>query len=175
MTKGRVIAAAAAAIAFFLIAQTASAQYPEPKGNLVCGVSQANVSVSGNLAFTATLHDGAGNPLSGQTVIFSIVSQSGDAKLSASGVTTNSSGMATVQVSAGQSAGQVVVSATGGEGLECRAISEVLSVVFRPPSTGDAGLADTAKKLDLEDHQLVLGGVFAFLILSSFWIVLRQG
>jgi hypothetical protein len=136
MTKGSVIAAIAAAVTFFLIAQTASAQYPPPQTNLVCAVSQVDLKAGGNVLLAATLRDASGSALAGQTVVFKVIS--GDASLSATSVTTDADGTAVVNVYVGSNPGDVVVSATSGS-VECRATAQVATI--RPPSTGDAGLA----------------------------------
>jgi hypothetical protein len=171
MTKGLVVAAAAAIISIFAIVPTASAQYPEPKGNLVCGVSQVSVKIVGDVMFTATLRDASGNAIAGESVYFDIVSQKGDAELSDDSTTTNASGTASVKIDLGEAAGQAVVSATSGDGLECRAVADVLSGFFTPPPTGDAGLLGED---GMPKHYIALAAMFGLIILSTFWLVARQ-
>jgi hypothetical protein len=173
MTKGRVIAAAAATLLFFLIAQGVSAQYPPPKGNLVCVLSETKAT-AGSLTLTATYRDSAGNPVVGKLVNFEVVTSGGTT--TASG-TTNASGAASLTVLIGNTTGQITIKASADD-LECRGVAEVLGVsVFRPPSTGDGGLAvDVREHVEgLQDVHLMLVGAFVALILFSFWLVMRQG
>lgn len=136
MAKGRLFAAVAAAVFTTLaLAGTVSAQYPTPKGSLVC-TTTVDVSI-GKSTVTATLRDSAGNPVSGQTVTFTITS--GKGTLSSNTATTNGSGAASVEL---HGAENTSVSAVY-DGLECRAVAQVLGSTFRPPATGDAGLLGT--------------------------------
>ena len=138
MTKGSVIAALAAAVAFVFVAQTAFAQYPPPQTNLVCAVSQVDINAGSNVLLAATLRDSSGKVMAGQTVAFSVVS--GDAKLSSTAVATDRDGTAVSNVYIGSNPGNVVLSASSGP-VACRATAQVNNIV--PPSTGDAGLAAT--------------------------------
>ena len=130
MTKGRVaIATAFAAIAVLIASQTAFAQYPPPKGHLVCEYTGSKIVI--------TLSDGGGKAVVGQWAFFEVIA--GGASLSTTAVLTDGSGQGFASVSGGS--GRLVVRATA-DGLECSIIADVLgAVVFTPPSTGDAGLA----------------------------------
>ncbi len=143
MRKGSLFAAIAAAAAFFLVAQVASAQYPPPKTTMVCAVNQIDVKISSSTAVAATLHDTSGQALSGYVVHFEVVS--GDASLSSSSATTDSSGTAVVTVHFGSSSGTVVVHASS-ESAECQASTQVSGIV--PPNTGSAGLLDSGSSSD---------------------------
>jgi hypothetical protein len=146
MTKGRVAAALLAAIAFTIFAQTASAQYPPPKGNLVCVFSEVNVKFHQEITLTVTLRDTAGGLMSNQAIHFSFVSQPGVTRLSTSSEFTNSAGQAFVKIFPGDKLGQVIVSAKS-DGLECRAALQIVQAqelavkTIVPPATGDGGLA----------------------------------
>jgi hypothetical protein len=171
MTKGRVAAFLAAAIAFIFISQTASAQYPPPEGHLICTIE---VEIKGTFAFTASLRDSDGNSLGeGHKVFFEIVSHDGDASLSDDVVVTNENGDAQVDVKGG-GAGQLVVSATSEEGLECRAVAQVTGSLIRAPSTGDGGLVNAADSLSVERMPLVAAAVMLVAIASSIWMVARK-
>jgi len=104
MTKGRVIAVAAVAIAFFGLIQTASAQ----RGTLDLGFSDDRVCAS-------SVYD--------------------------------------------------------GDNIACRAGVETTgATAIQPPSTGDGGLLDAARDLDIPVRQ-ALAGVFVSIIVLSFWLV----
>ncbi len=140
MRKGSLLAAFAAVVTFFLVAQVASAQYPPPKSTMVCAVNQIDVKTGSSTAVAATLHDTTGAVLSGYNVSFSVVS--GDAHLSSTGAMTDGSGTAVVTVTFGANAGPVIVHAAS-DTSECQASTQVLGIV--PPSTGDAGLLDGSR------------------------------
>ncbi len=144
MTKGRVLAATAAImVTMFLVQSThvgiVSAQYPPPNGNLVC-TTDVMVSVNNMGQVSATLTDSAGTPVPGVLVTFEIISQPGGASLVDHTVTTDANGVATTKLLTGSNPGNVSISATT-ESAECRAVTQIKPTVFRPPSTGDAGLA----------------------------------
>jgi hypothetical protein len=174
MIKG-VVAAAAAAIIFFIAAQGVSAQYPPPKGNLLCVLGQTTVTAEGTILFSVTYRDSAGAPVVGKVVGFDVVSQDGRARLSSNTGVTNAAGVATVTVSINNSTGQIVVRATADE-LECRGIVEVLTTaVFRPPTTGDGGLVELREEFNKVPNQYVAAALaFGVLIFISFWFALRQ-
>ena len=65
MTKGRAFAAAAAALLFLFISQTASAQYPPPQGSLICQLAQSQVIANSTLVMTVRLIDNNGNSVPG--------------------------------------------------------------------------------------------------------------
>ena len=108
MTKGMVLAAVAAIFVTFAFVQMAAAQYPPPRGGIVCGGSQtiqppstgnaglltgygagpsglqtpligaATVTSERAVQITAIVHDAAGNPVAGAQVFFNIVPQPSD-------------------------------------------------------------------------------------------------
>jgi hypothetical protein len=129
MTKGFVMAAAAAFFAALALAGTASAQYPPPSGSLVCTIS-VNTAL-GETSVSATLRDSAGRPVAGKPVHFKI--ESGKGQVSQESATTNSAGVASVVV-----AGTGVSFSAYSDDLACS--SAALGVRFIPPGTGDAGL-----------------------------------
>ena len=132
MTKGRILAASAALFMALAIAGTAAAQYPTPKGSLVCTTS-VNIQIN-ETQVSATIRDAAGRAIANEEVGFSIIS--GGGTLSNSRGLTNGSGTATVTLSG---ASNTSVGASY-DGLECRAVAQVLGSVVRPPSTGSGGL-----------------------------------
>lgn len=132
MTRGRILAAAAALFVAMAIAGTASAQYPTPRGSIVC-TTVVNVQTNAT-AVSATLRDSTGRAVPGAAVNFWIVG--GPGSLSASSALTDASGTATVTLLNG---GNTTIAA-GYDGVECRAVTQVQGLSFRPPSTGDGGL-----------------------------------
>ena len=137
MFKGLMLAAAGAAtVAALFVAGTASAQYPEPKGSLVC-TTKVNVEINGTEIY-ATLRDSKGNPVSGQTVTFKVTSGSGSLDMSTDA--TDGNGVAWVKANSTN----IGVTATY-DGLQCSAVAQVLGQTFRPPATGDAGLLGSDK------------------------------
>ena len=180
MSKGSLIAAVAASIFALVFAGTASAQYPEPRGAMVCAVSHVSVTVHGSTQVTVTLRDAAGNPIANEPVYFSIVGQPGSsAALSTGSATTDASGRAATDLYVGDSAGQVTVAAVSASGIECRGLTQVVNpptptpvpgqstgVSVQPPSTGDAGLAATGSSnttalIALAGLGVVIGGGLA--------------
>ena len=164
MTKGRILAAAAALITALAIVGTASAQYPEPRGSLVC-TTIVNVQIS-QTTVSATLRDSTGQAVVGQDIGFWIISGSGS--LSSSSASTNGSGTASVTLYDG---GNTSVGAVY-DGLNCSAVTQVLGQTFRPPSTGDAGLLGGSDSGNSPDLALVLSlGVMG---LSGSALLLRR-
>jgi len=127
MFKGLMLAAGAAMVAALFLAGTASAQYPQPKGSLVC------VTRGGGSEIHATLRDSKGSPIKGQIITFTIIS--GHGSLDAYKTATDANGYAWVRAT-----GNVTVAASY-DGLRCSSVAQVLGKTFYPPSTGDAGLA----------------------------------
>ena len=178
MTKGRVVlAAVVATLAAFLMIQTASAQYPPPRGGIVCIVNQISVKSESAVEISAVVRDSGGNAVSGVSVFFNIVSQPGDsASLETAVETTDGSGTASTKLFAGLDQGQLVVSATTEDDLECRVITEVLGevrFVIQPPSTGDGGLAGGTNAIDAGTWALIAlaglsGSVLLVLVLRGF-------
>ncbi len=131
MFKGLTLAAGAALITALAFAGTASAQYPEPKGNLVC-TTKVVVEIS-ETHVTATLRDSSGHPVANKMVYFNIVA--GGGSLDYTSDDTDGNGQAWVRYT-----GSNATIAATYDGLECRAVAQVLGSTFRPPSTGDGGL-----------------------------------
>jgi FlaG/FlaF family flagellin (archaellin) len=139
MTKGLVLAAAAALIATLVFGTTASAQYPPPKGSLSC--LSAKLSGSGSqYTVSATMIDGSGRPAAGVTVVFAISSQSGGFSLSQSSSVTDREGKAFTTLFRASDAGSVVVTAQAPDG-NCRVSLTSEVKALQPPRAGDAGLA----------------------------------
>jgi hypothetical protein len=140
---------------------TASAQYPPPKGGMVCIVNQINVKSESAVEITVVVRDSAGNAISNVAVFFNIISQPGDsASLETGAETTDRDGMASTKLFTGHDQGQIVVSASTEDDLECRVLTEVLGevrFVIQPPSTGDGGLASFSTGIDSE--KIVIGAI----------------
>jgi hypothetical protein len=174
MTKGRVdIAAIAATFAAFLFIGSVSAQYPPPKGGMVCIVNQINVKSESAVEITVVVRDSAGDAISQIDVYFNIVSQPGDASLESAVETTDGDGMASTKLFAGHKQGQIVVSASTSDDLECRVITEVLGEVrffIQPPSTGDGGLIEAIPSIDVE--KVVVLGITATAALGMIVILM---
>ena len=157
MTKGWILAAAAATLTALALVGTASAQYPTPKGSLVC-TTQVNIQISQTIV-SATLRDSAGHAVVGEDVGFWIISGSGS--LSSSSAITNGSGTASVTL---YDAGNTSVGAVY-DGLECNAVTQILGTTVRPPSTGDGGLVGGSSS------DLALGASLAVMGLSGMALV----
>ncbi|HEX5141762.1 MAG TPA: Ig-like domain-containing protein [Dehalococcoidia bacterium] len=153
MSKGSLVAAIAAIVSFFVVAQTASAQYPPPKNTLVCTVSTIELKAGESTTLTATLTDSSGKPVAGEVVSFKVIG--GDASVSPPSATTNAQGKATTTITAGANPGNLSVSATASY-AECRVTSEVSAI--KPPTTGDGGLIDTK---DLDSGNMAIIGIGA--------------
>lgn len=153
MFKGLMLAAAGAAtVAALFVAGTASAQYPEPKGSLVC-TTRVNTQINGTEIY-ATLHDSNGNPVPNQTVTFQVTSGTGS--LDTSTDDTDANGVAWVKANSTNIGVAAIY-----DGLQCSAVAEVLGSTFSPPSTGDAGLAATAGADGANTDDAVLVGALA--------------
>jgi hypothetical protein len=162
MFKGLMLAAAGAAtVAALFVAGTASAQYPEPKGSLVC-TTRVSVTIE-NTEVHATLRDSKGNPVSGVGVSFSITAGSG--KLDSNTAYTDSNGDAWVKAQGSNLGVQAVY-----DGLQCSAVAQVLGSTFSPPSTGDAGLAAPGTE-GASRNDAVLAGALAVMGASGLGAV----
>jgi hypothetical protein len=163
MFKGLMLAAAGVAtVAALFVVGTASAQYPEPRGSLVC-TTRVNVKI-GNSEIHATLRDSNGNPVNGVPVAFKVTSGSGS--IDTQTAYTDSGGDAWVKAT-----GAISVTATY-DGLQCSSVAEVLGQTFHPPSTGDAGLVGSKGG---DSDSFVLAGALAVMGISGLGlVVLRQ-
>ena len=143
------VAAALAAVVAIVIGGTAFAQYPPPQGSLVCEGAVIIPQTGSSVPVRAILDDSSGSPVEGQLVQFAIGFQPGTtAFLSSPNAFTDANGIASVTLFTGFSPGQIVVlcnglaSVTEVRGLSGQLVTEVrVESIFRPPSTGDAGLA----------------------------------
>jgi hypothetical protein len=100
---------------------SASAQYPTPKGALLCTSGVITAQTNSSFQFTATLVDIMGAPVPGNTVNFIV---SGNATLSSTSATTDGNGQASVTVNTTGGGGQIVVSAAIDQ-FVCRAVVNV--------------------------------------------------
>ena len=191
MRKGSVLAAVAATLATLFFISTASAQYPEPRGHMVCVVNQINVSIHGSARIGVTMRDTRGSAMTDREVRFWILSQpDGSSWLSGYKAWTDGSGSAFVTLNAGSRAGHIVVVAESDDGMECSVLTAVFAPppveiiqrvesVVRPPATGDAGLAaiDTGELLpaDLPRGLVVFGLAIGVVFLGSAVIALGAG
>ena len=100
---------------------SAAAQYPTPKGALLCSSGAITAQTNSSFQFTATFVDIEGFPVQGHTVFFSV---SGGATLSNSNATTDGNGQASVTVNTLSAGGQIVVTANADQ-FVCRAVVNV--------------------------------------------------
>jgi hypothetical protein len=126
MQRGKlIIPLAAVMLAMFAVAHiapsTASAQYPTPKGALLCQSGAITAQTNSSFQFTATIVDINGAPVSGNAVFFTV---SGDATLSTNTATTDGNGQASVTVNTGAAGGLIVVTATADQ-FVCRAVVNI--------------------------------------------------
>jgi hypothetical protein len=177
MTKGRVLAALMAAITLTFVVQTggASAQYPPPKGSLICAVSFISIEIHQTTTVSATLINIKGEAIVGYSVVFQVV---GGYASSTVGVT-DGSGTAYIDITADGSSSQIIVFARF-DGLQCQAMAQVIIPppppvvivsVITPPNTGDAGLAIQDALKDANPNQYIAAGgiIFGLLLLASIW------
>jgi hypothetical protein len=99
----------------------AAAQYPTPKGALLCTSGVITAQTNSSFQFTATLVDIMGAPVPGNTVNFIV---SGNATLSTTSATTDGNGQASTTVNTTGGGGQIVVSAAIDQ-FVCRAVINV--------------------------------------------------
>lgn len=170
MTKGRVLGAAVAIMAAVFLVQVGavsnvSAQYPPPNGNLVCTTDVA-VSIDGMSYVSATLTDSAGTPVPGELITFEILSGPAGASLRDTAVITDGNGVATTKLLTAGATGNVSISATT-DSAECRAVTEVKGTVFRPPSTGDGGLAGIESATSSSTYIWMAGQIIALAMLGA--------
>ena len=158
MTAGRILAAVAAAISIYFVAQTgASAQYPPPKGSLVCQTAESKVIINGNITLVVTLRATDGSLMVNQNINFSIISSNGTASLSQTSGVTDGNGQAFTTIYAGSGVGTISVQATS-DSVQCQAQLQIFNpcatppacvpptpqieiLTIRPPTTGSGGLA----------------------------------
>jgi hypothetical protein len=100
---------------------SAAAQYPTPKGALLCSSGAITAQANSSFQFTATFVDITGAAVQGHTVFFSV---SGGATLSSTSATTDGNGQASVTVNTGTAAGQIVVTANADQ-FVCRAVVNI--------------------------------------------------
>jgi hypothetical protein len=138
---------------------------PGPDGSVSVTVADETVGVGEDVLVTATVVDGAGNPVEGEECTFEIFSQPGDdAAVEAGPVTTDTNGEAATTLSAGTTPGTVQVEAT------CGAFTEVIDVTVSPaalPGTGTGGRSETT-------NWLVLAGALAALGLGALTLRARR-
>src|SRR5437867_1130473 len=117
MHKGKlIIPLAAVMLAMLAVARiapgSASAQYPTPKGALLCQSGAITATTNSSFQFTATIVDIMGVPVQGSNVFFSV---SGGATLSTTNGVTDGNGQAMVTVNTGTAGGQIVVTANADQ------------------------------------------------------------
>jgi hypothetical protein len=146
MAAGALVATAAV-----LAPSYAQAQYIQTAGTVTCTTSNSTPQAGGAVTFSVLVLDGQGRTVSGQQVLFA----ANGAQLASPTGTTNGSGIASVNVTAGQGAATLIATSNS---LQCGSLlspqapagpsSEVAGSRFIPPATGDAGLSlesNTAK------------------------------
>jgi hypothetical protein len=100
---------------------SASAQYPTPKGALLCQSGAITAQTNSSFQFTATIVDIMGAPVPGNSVFFTV---SGGATLSTNNAVTDGNGQAFTTVFTGTAGGQIVVTATADQ-FVCRAVVNI--------------------------------------------------
>jgi hypothetical protein len=100
---------------------SAAAQYPTPKGNLLCSSGVITAQTNSSFQFTATFVDIMGGPVVGHTVFFSVT---GSATLSTTSATTDGNGQASTTVNVGTGGGLITVAANADQ-FVCRAVIQV--------------------------------------------------
>jgi hypothetical protein len=179
------LAALAVALSIFAFGQTAAlAQYPPPKGSLICSAAQARVVINGNVTLAVTLRDTLGRVMPGQAVVFSITAHNGTAYLTSSLSYTDAYGAAYTTVNGGFNSGLVSVTASS-DGVRCNATFEVIAqppivlerqvevlTIISPPNTGDGGLASASEANKTNAVYLALAAEGAAMVFFALGAVL---
>ncbi|MEX2159436.1 MAG: hypothetical protein WEB04_08540 [Dehalococcoidia bacterium] len=128
----------------------ADAQYPQPTGSVVLGVSDGLAAAGQEVVVTATAVDTNGDAVAGASCTFSIGEQPGtDASVEAGPFVTDSAGLVSTTLNAGSTEGDVVVQATcvpaGCEEGACELLAAATVVVgaAESPAAPPASLPDT--------------------------------
>jgi hypothetical protein len=126
MLRGKlIIPLAAALLAMLAVAGlapgSAAAQYPTPKGALLCSSGVVTAQTNTSFVFTATFVDIMGAPVVGHTIFFSVT---GGATLSNTSATTDGNGQASTTVTIGATGGLITVAANADQ-FVCRAVVQV--------------------------------------------------
>lgn len=127
----------------------ADAQYPEPTGSVVLGVSDGLAGAGQEVVVTATAVDTNGDAVAGAACTFSIAEQPGtDASVEAGPFVTDGDGLVSTTLNAGSTEGDVVVQATcvpaGCEESACELLAAAtVSVGPESPAAPPASLPDT--------------------------------
>jgi hypothetical protein len=177
----KVLPAIALAITALLVALTiaggtASAQYPPPVGSVTASLSDPTPATGASVTCTCEVLDTVGNPVAGETCVFTIVSQPGtDASLSSTTAITDAQGIATVTLFTGSTAGTIIVEAEA-RSIESQATATTAAATPTAPGTPGAapptgaGQGDGGTPLAL---WLVAIGAAGALGLASLLVVLR--
>jgi len=174
-----IIAFLVALMALTLAGGTASAQYPPPAGSVTASLSDPTPATGTSVTCTCTVLDTVGNPVAGETCVFTIVSQPGtDAYLSSATAITNAQGIATVTLFTGSTAGSISVSAEARSiESQATAIAEAATPVATAPATPGAapptgvGQGDGGTPLALWLVAIAAAGALG---LASLLVVLRS-
>jgi hypothetical protein len=152
-----------------VLGATAGAQtYPPPVGSLSAEGGPSPAAVGGTSTVTATVRDGAGEPVAGAEVVLQIASQPGAGAVFANGLSettasTDVSGVATAVLTVGSTAGNVIVDVTSGD-IASQVTVQVQSPGGLPPTGGspssedDGGLIGWRAALIVAGAALIIGG-----------------
>jgi Big-like domain-containing protein len=116
---------------------------PGPAARVQLDASPNTVNASGTSTLTATVTDANGNPVPGETVTFTLSTNTSGAALSATSGTTDSNGQATMQYTAGTTAGADTVRALATS----TSVTGSTSVTVTPPPPGTG--APVPSRIDL--------------------------
>jgi len=142
VTTGILVALAASLLALPLFHEVARAQYPPPTGNVTLTAETTTATAGSSVPISATIRDQYGSVVAGVACKFSVISQPGtDASVVSGPFTTDASGVAQTTLSAGSTAGTIVVGALCGE-LSAQ-VSVVNSAAVGLPPTGTSQADDS--------------------------------
>ena len=142
VTAGILVALAASLLALPLFHGAARAQYPPPTGNVTLTAGTTTTTPGSSVPISATIRDQYGSVVAGVACTFSIISQPGTGASVVPGpFTTDLNGLARTTLSAGSTAGTIVVGALCGE-LSAQ-VSVVNSAAVGLPPTGTSQADDT--------------------------------
>ena len=154
------------------VAEGARAQsYPPPVGSLKVEAGTTAPGTSSNV--TATVLDNAGNPVQGATVTFRITSQPGSDAHWANGklettATINAKGVAAAVLTAGTTAGNIIVETVSGE----KTSQVVVAVQEGLPSTG--GTPPQGSESGLPTWQIAFLAIAAAALAGGLAIMARR-
>ena len=143
-TRGGVVLALAALVAWIAIPGGAQAQYPPPTGSVTLSVSTATPEVGTSVVLGVQIVNPTGTPVVGASCSFAITQQPGtDAYVAAGPVATDVAGMAETTLNVGSTPGPISVQAQCGELSALTSVVAGAAQAVALPATGDGSMASS--------------------------------